>query len=90
MEKKYKVLIAKHALKQLSKLDNLHREMIMNWIKKNLEGCENPRVHGKSLVGDKSGIWRYRVGDYRLLVELKDDEVLIILMEVGHRREVYN
>lgn len=64
--------------------------MIMNWIKKNLLDCTNPRIHGKALTGDFSGIWRYRVGDYRILAEIRDDEVVIILMETGHRREIYD
>ncbi|MFR5829321.1 MAG: type II toxin-antitoxin system RelE family toxin [Adlercreutzia equolifaciens] len=40
-------------------------------------------------MGDKSGIWRYRVGDYRILCDIKDDELVVLALEVGHRREVY-
>lgn len=90
MEKKYKVLFTKKILKQLQKIDGLHREIIMNWIKKNLLDCTNPRIHGKALTGDFSGVWRYRVGDYRILAEIRDDEIVIILMETGHRKETYN
>lgn len=90
MEKRYKVLFTKKSLKQLQKTDRLHREIIMNWIQKNLENCTDPRIHGKALTGDLSGTWRYRVGDYRLLAEIQDDVVLIVIMEIGHRREIYD
>lgn len=54
-----------------------------------MQGCENPRQHGKSLVGDKSGQWRYRIGDYRLICEIHDEEITILVLEAGHRREIY-
>ena len=56
---------------------------------KNLEGCENPRLHGKGLTANKSGQWRYRIGDYRLLAEIEDDKIRILILNVGHRSEVY-
>ena len=63
--------------------------LILGWVRKNLEGCENPRQHGKGLAADKSGLWRYRVGDYRLLAEINDNVITILILTVGHRREVY-
>ena len=62
---------------------------IKTWIEKNLIGTNNPRQHGKGLMGNKSEYWRYRVGDYRILAEIRDAEVIIIIVEVGHRREIY-
>lgn len=77
------------ARKQLLKLDPNQRKLLVAWIDKNLIGCTDPRALGKALSGDKSEWWRYRVGSYRLLVELKDNELLIMVVQVGHRRDVY-
>lgn len=57
--------------------------------RKNLEQCENPRQHGKALTGDKSGQWRYRIGDYRIISEILDEEIQILVLEVGHRKKIY-
>lgn len=88
--KKYKVEYSAKAIKNLKKLDKYTRNLIYAWIDKNLENCENPRIHGKGLVGDKSGQWRYRIGDYRIICEIKDEEIIILVLEIGHRREIYN
>ena len=88
--KKYKVEYLPKAIKNLRKLDKYTRNLIYAWIDKNLVDCENPRVHGKGLVGDKSGQWRYRVGDYRIICEIKDEEIVILVLEVGYRREIYD
>ena len=85
----YTILFTQRAKKQLSKLDKNIAKLIASWLKKNLEGCENPRIHGKALVANKAGQWRYRVGDYRILAEIKDDEVIILVLQIGHRREIY-
>lgn len=87
---KYKVEFTEKSLKQLKKIDKHTASLILGWIKKNLEGCENPRQHGKALTADKIGQWRYRVGDYRLLAEIEDDRIVILILSVGHRRDVYN
>lgn len=47
------------------------------------------RAHGKALTGNLKGIWRYRVGDYRIFAEFEDDELIVLIFEVAHRREVY-
>ena len=79
----YTILFTQRAKKQLSKLDKNTAKLIVSWLKKNLEGCENPRIHGKALVANKAGQWRYRVGDYRILAEIKDDEVIILELQIG-------
>jgi len=63
--------------------------MIFAWISKNLEGCDNPRLHGKGWVAGKKGVWRYRVGDYRLLVHIVDDRLKILVVDSGHRKDIY-
>lgn len=85
----WRLLFSKKADKQLSKLDPGVRRVLVSWLLKHLDGCEDPRVFGNGLVGDKAGIWRYRVGDYRVLCDIKDDELVVLALEVGHRRDVY-
>ena len=86
----YKVEYTDKAIKQLSKLDKYTAKMLYKWIDKNLIDCQNPRQYGKSLTGNRSGEWRYRVGDYRIIADIQDDKVVILVLEVGHRREIYN
>lgn len=86
---RYKVVLTEKAKKQLKKLDKHISSLLVGWMEKNLEGCSNPRQHGKGLTGDKSGQWRYRIGDYRLICEIHDEEITILVLEAGHRREIY-
>lgn len=86
---KYKVQFTQRALKDLKKTDKHTAALILGWVRKNLEGCENPRLHGKALTANRSGQWRYRVGDYRLLAEIEDNTITILILNVGHRRDIY-
>lgn len=75
--------------KEFKKLDKFTQKILATWIDKNLEGCENPRSHGKGLLGNRSGQWRYRIGNYRLLAEIQDSKLVLIFIDIGHRRDVY-
>ena len=75
--------------KALKKLDRQTQRIIKAWIEKNLINCENPRIHGKALTANRSGQWRYRVGDYRILAEIHDNKLVLILVDVGHRKDIY-
>ena len=75
--------------KALKKLDRQTQRIIKAWIEKNLINCENPRIHGKALTSNRRGQWRYRVGDYRILAEIHDNKLILILVDVGHRRDIY-
>ncbi len=86
---RFKVFFEKNADKQLKKLDVTHQRIIVNWISKNIENTNNPRAFGKSLKGELKNYWRYRVGDYRIIAEINDEEVKIIIIEVGHRKNIY-
>lgn len=86
----YRVEFSKNALKQLKKLDKPTAALVLGWIRKNLEGCSNPRIHGKGLTANRSGQWRYRVGDYRILAEIIDEKITILVVNVSHRRDVYD
>lgn len=85
----YHVILTTNAKKQLKKIDRHMAALITSWLRKNLEGCDNPRQHGKALIANRSGQWRYRVGDYRLIAEIEDDKIIILILAVGHRREIY-
>ena len=76
----YTVKISEGALKSLGKLDKQIARMILAWIEKNLEGCDNPRQKGKGLSHEKKEIWRYRVGNYRLLVNIQDDILINVYL----------
>lgn len=85
----YRVEYTSAALKQLNKMDRFDARLIVSWIDKNLEGCEDPRVHGKGLTANHAGEWRYRVGSYRILCVIQDDGLVIEVFSVGHRSTVY-
>ena len=87
---KFRIVFTERAKKQLKKIDKYIASLIIGWLEKNIEGCENPRIHGKALVDNKSGQWRYRIGDYRVICEIQDAEIIVLVLEVGHRIENYN
>lgn len=85
----YKIELSENALNNLKKLDKQIAQMILSWIKKNLENCENPRVFGKGLVADKKSIWRYRIGEYRILTHIFEDRLVVLIVTIGHRKDIY-
>lgn len=76
--------------KTLKKLDKTQARLILAWIKKNLVSTTDPRIHGKPLQGQFKGFWRYRVGNYRLIAEIKDNELIILMIDIGHRKDIYS
>lgn len=86
----YHVELTDQARKALKKMDKQTARLITAWIRKNLEGCTDPRQHGKGLTSNRSGQWRYRVGDYRIIAEIQDDRIVILILTIGHRSEVYS
>ena len=85
----YKVYFTKQFEKSFKKLDRYTMKMIKAWIEKNIQNCENPRLHGKALSHNLRGLWRYRIGDYRLICEIRDDELIILALKVSHRKDIY-
>lgn len=85
----YKVEFTESAVKQLKKLDKQTVRVIKNWVIKNLVNTPDPRLHGKALKGNLKGIWRYRVGDYRLFASIEEEIITISIFEIGHRRDIY-
>jgi len=84
----YTIKFTPKAAKQVGKLDSTAAARIRDFLEQKLSRLDNPRLLGKRLVNEK--FWRYRVGDYRILVNIDDDRILILIVEVAHRREVYN
>ena len=79
----------KDALKDLKKMDPPVAALIIGWLRKNIENCDNPRIHGKALSADLKGQWRYRAGDYRILARIEDDKVRVLVICIGHPRDIY-
>ena len=86
----FKVEYTESALKDLKKLDKYTRKLILAWIEKNLVNCSDPRMHGKGLVSNRSGQWRYRIGDYRIIADIQDNKLIILIIGAGHRRNIYD
>ncbi len=84
-----KVSITKTAKKSLEKLDKNIQKRILDFLS-DLETLENPRIKGKSLKGELKEYWRYRVGDYRILSKIIDNELIIIVIDIGHRKNIYD
>ena len=87
---KYKVVFSENAKKNLKKIDKHIAALIIGWLEKNIDGCSDPRVHGKGLTSNRSGQWRYRIGDYRAICEIQDNEVIVLVLEIGHRKNIYD
>ena len=85
----YEVRFSERCLKELEKLNKYTKQMIMAWVRKNLQGCSDPKAQGKTLVGHRKGHRRNRIGDYRLICVIEDDKLVILALTVGHRREIH-
>jgi mRNA interferase RelE/StbE len=78
------------ALKQLKKLDRPVARRITEFLRERTEGCDNPRLIGAALSGNELGeYWKYRIGDWRVICEIKDGEFMVVVLALGNRREVY-
>lgn len=85
----YKLRTDKKFDRVFKKLDRSVQMMLKDWIQKNLMDCEDPRRSGKALTGNLKNIWRYRIGNYRLLCKIDDGKFIIFALNVGHRKEIY-
>ena len=86
---KYTVETTERFEKEFKRLDRYTQRMLKSWIEKNLVGCENPRAKGKGRTADRIDDWRYRIGTYRLICLIQDNELMILALTVGHRSDVY-
>ena len=77
------------AKRQLRKIDKQTARRIVDFMDKRIAGLENPRSTGKALTGPLGNFWRYRVGDCRVICDIQDDTLRVLVVRVGNRREIY-
>ena len=76
------------ARKELRSLDFSIQKKILSYLRE--RATDNPQNFGRSLIGDKSGLWRYRVEDYRIVCRLEENRLVVLVLAVGHRKEIYD
>ena len=87
--KTWRIEITRTATRQITKLDRQAQESILKFLRERLSQADDPRQWGKALQGEKRGLWRYRVGDYRLICDIQDARIKILVLELGHRKDIY-
>jgi len=78
------------AEKQLGRIDRSWQRRILDYMDTNIATLTDPRDRGKALVGDQSGFWRYRDGDYRIICSIDEADRVVLVLKIGHRRDVYD
>jgi len=86
---RWRIEITRTAEKQITKLARTAQKAIQRFLRERLTTCDDPRQWGKALQGEKRGLWRYRVGDYRLICDIQDEKITILVLELGHRKDIY-
>jgi mRNA interferase RelE/StbE len=79
----------RRALREINKLDPKNKRKILSYLEERIETDADPRRFGKGLKADLSGLWRYRVGDYRIICRIVDDELIVLVLAAGHRKTIY-
>ena len=87
---RWRVEFDRSAAKEFRKLGEPARRTILRYLRERIATADDPRRFGKPLAGELTGLWRYRVGDYRLVVTFEDDRLIVLVLRVAHRREVYD
>lgn len=85
----YKIIATDNFKKDVKKLDSSSRKLLYRWILKHLVNCENPKDFGKPLSGNLKGLWRYRIGNYRLIVQISEKRLIIYALHYGLRNSIY-
>ena len=85
----WKVEYTESARGQLKKLDKQIARRILDFMDERIADSQNPRSNGKALTGAFGGLWRYRIGDYRIICDIQDETLRVLVLQVGNRREVY-
>jgi mRNA interferase RelE/StbE len=87
----WQIELSKEAEKQIDKLGTVAAKRILAFLHERVSSVENPRQLGAALTGSRFGeFWKYRVGDYRIVCQLQDQSVKVLVIKVGHRSDVYN
>lgn len=77
------------AVKELRKFDRTAQRDILKYLRERIATDEDPRRFGRALTGNLAGLWRYRVRDYRMICNIEDDELVVLILRVSHRKNVY-
>jgi mRNA interferase RelE/StbE len=77
------------AVRDLRKLGSDGESRVLRYLRERIAGTTDPRRLGHALTGDRKGLWRYRVGDYRIVATIEDDRFVVLVVAIGHRREIY-
>lgn len=85
----YRVELSETYKKAAKDIDKGSEMLILKWLKKNIEGSSNPRAFGKPLKGNLKNYWRYRIGNYRVIVDIQEDKLVVLAINVGHRKSIY-
>jgi len=85
----WRVEFHRAAVRDLRQIGTDAERRILRYLRERIAGSEDPRRLGHALTGDRKGLWRYRVGDYRIVAAIEDDRFVVLGVTVGHRREVY-
>ena len=85
----WKVIFDNRARKELRKIASVDQERLLKWIRLNLATDQDPRRIGISLNGTMQGLWRYRIDAYRIICQIRDKEIAILLIRVRHRSDSY-
>ena len=86
----WKIELTELALKQLKKIGHSEAKRITHYLRTRIEPLDDPKALGKLLKGDLSNLWRYRVGDYRLICEINGNELIVLVVRIGHRKGIYD
>ena len=86
----WRIEFQRAAIKQLGRLTKSDANRIVSFLADRISGDDNPRRTGAALQGSELGnFWRYRVGDYRIICDIQDHKLVVLVVEIGHRREIY-
>ena len=89
MDNNYSLVLSNNFKKTIKRIDNKQQVILLNKLIIDLDNSQNPRQNGKALDGNLKGLWRYRYGDYRVIVHIQDDNCIILKLEIGHRKDIY-
>jgi mRNA interferase RelE/StbE len=85
----YNIQYSERFEKEIHKIDNTQAQKILRYLRKNIDDSSNPRAFGKALAGNLQGFWRYRVGNYRIICDIQDEECIVLALETAHRKDIY-
>ncbi len=86
----YRLAFTSEVQKQFRKMDKYQATLITRWLYQQIDGTDDPRKFGKALTADRADQWRYRIGKYRVIVEIEDKRLVVLAIQVGHRKNVYD